>query len=69
MWQLTLIKLKQLHDTRSEMSFRSLYHATYEAEAIKLNQSLFSATGKNYTDFTKQEIEDICSAEAAARIS
>jgi hypothetical protein len=57
-WQEILMKLHDLHETRKSMSYASIYHGVYEDIAIKLNTKLFELTGKNYVDFSYQDIED-----------
>jgi hypothetical protein len=52
-----LVKLKNLHEMRKEMSFASIYHAHYEDMAIELNQKLRSISGKNYIDYTLKELD------------
>ena len=50
-------KLHDLHETRMTMSHHSIYHGTYQAEAIELNTQLFDLTGRNYSDYLKHEVE------------
>lgn len=57
-YQQILAKLSNLHDTRKSMSYYSLYHAQYEKQAIELNAELKALTGRDYVQFTAQEIGD-----------
>lgn len=52
-------ELFHLHQVRKEMSYSSIYHGVYEGKCIALNQDLLSLTGKNYTEFSSEEIENM----------
>jgi hypothetical protein len=53
-----LVKLYELHETRKGMSEHSLYHGVYVEEAIKLNNALKKISGKNYSTYSKEQINN-----------
>jgi len=56
---LAIMKLFNLHKTRREMSYASIYQNTYEKMAIELNKKVKDLSGREYIDFSSLEIEDI----------
>lgn len=43
-------KLDDLHAARKQMSYRSVYHGSYEAIAIEINKELKNLTGIDYIE-------------------
>jgi hypothetical protein len=52
-----LTQIFNLHQVRNQMMHASIYHGVYEDMVIGLNQKLRAISGKNYIDYTLQEID------------
>lgn len=53
-----LVKIHDLHEARKAMSLHSIYHQQYQDQCIELNDELRSQTGRNYTEFSRTEIDN-----------
>jgi len=55
-WQEIVRQLFALHILRAQMAPESIYHATYVDEAVRLNERLHKAIGKNYAELSAATI-------------
>ena len=52
-----LDKLYMIHETRKSMFVESVYHNIYLEQAVALNKELEALTGRNYTDYSVDEVK------------
>jgi len=61
-WQEIVRQLHALHEVRKTMSHASNYHGSYIDEAVRLNERLLKAIGKNYCDLPASMIANCVNA-------
>jgi hypothetical protein len=57
-WRDILVKMHHLHKVRRSISHSSIYHQRYVDECIKLNEELVKLTGRNFIDYTIEEVDN-----------